>query len=297
MRLLAFGGWGQLGTDLARACQGRHELVRPRRGEADVTDPGAVRRVVGEVRPEVVINAAAFHKVEACESDPAAAFGVNAVGAWTVARAAAERGARSVYVSTDYVFDGAGEAGYLETDSPRPINVYGVTKAAGERLVELGAPGALVVRASGLFGHAGSSGKGGNFVESMLAMASRGEAISVVDDRTFSPTSSHDLAHRLLLLLESGRGSGIYHLVNAGSCSWFELAGAIFGIAGVEADLSPRASRPEEVPRPRCSVLLDTRSEAAGLPPAPSWRDALRRYLTERKPRADRMVTSPDRQG
>jgi dTDP-4-dehydrorhamnose reductase len=297
VRILVFGGWGQLGTDLALACEGRHDLVRPRRSEVDLADADAVRRAVGQGRPDFVIDAAAFHKVEACEQQPAAAFAVNAVGAWSVARAAAERGARPVFVSTDYVFDGANEAGYVEADAPRPVNVYGVTKAAGERLVELAAPGALIVRASGLFGHAGSSGKGGNFIETMLALASRGEPISVVDDRTFSPTSTADLARRLLLLLESGRAEGIYHLTNAGSCSWFELAQATFELARVQADLSPRASLPGDVPRPRSSVLLDTRTQAEGLPPAPPWRDALNRYLTEREHRADRMVTSPDRQG
>jgi dTDP-4-dehydrorhamnose reductase len=297
VRILVFGGWGQLGTDLALASEGRHDLMRPRRSDVDITDADAVRRAIAEGRPDVVVDAAAFHKVEACEQQPAAAFAVNAVGASTVARATEDAGARCAFVSTDYVFDGANEAGYVEADAPRPVNVYGVTKAAGERLVELAAPGALIVRASGLFGHAGSSGKGGNFIETMLAMASRGESISVVEDRTFSPTSTADLARRLLLLLESGRAEGIYHLANAGSCSWFELARATFELAGIPADLSPRASRPDEVPRPRSSVLLDTRTEAAGLPPAPPWRDALSRYLTEREHRADRMVTSPDRQG
>jgi len=289
VRLLVFGGWGQLGADLVLACEGRHQLVRPHRSEVDVTDAVAVQRVVREQRPDAVLNAAAFHKVEACEAEPGAAFAVNAVGAHNVARAAAAEGSVCVFVSTDYVFDGMNDDGYVESHPPRPINVYGVTKAAGERLVEVASPRAVVVRTSGLFGHAGSSGKGGNFIETMLGMASRGEPISVVDDRRFSPTSASDLAERLLQLLESGRAAGIYHLANAGSCSWFELAKTTFELAGVQARLTPRASRPDEVPRPVSSVLRDTRSEGAGLPPARPWREALERYLRERNRLDDRM--------
>jgi dTDP-4-dehydrorhamnose reductase len=289
VRLLAFGGWGQLGMDLVVACQGRHELLRPRHSETDVTDADAVRREVLRHRPDVVINAAAFHKVEACEREPAAAFAVNAVGALHVARAAAEAGAVCAFLSTDYVFDGLSESGYREADAPAPVNVYGASKAAGERLVQVASPGSLVVRVSGLFGHAGSSGKGGNFIETMLGMASRGEPISVVDDRRFSPTSTSDLAERLLQLFEAGRAAGIYHLANAGSCSWFELARVTFELAGVQARLTPRASRPDEVPRPASSVLLDTRSGGAGLAPARPWREALERYLRERNWSDDRM--------
>jgi dTDP-4-dehydrorhamnose reductase len=289
VRLLAFGGWGQLGTDLVVACEGRHELLRPRHSETDVTDADAVRGEVLRHRPDAVINAAAFHKVEACEREPVAAFAVNAVGALHVARAAAEAGAACAFVSTDYVFEGSSESGYRETDAPAPVNVYGASKAAGERLVRIASPGSLVVRASGLFGHAGSSGKGGNFIETMLEMASRDEPISVVDDRRFSPTSTSDLAERLLQLLESGRASGIYHLANAGSCSWYELARATFELAGVQARLTPRASRADEVQRPASSVLLDTRSGGAGLPPARPWREALERYLRERNRSDDRM--------
>jgi dTDP-4-dehydrorhamnose reductase len=285
MRLLVFGGWGQLGADLALAAQGRHEMVRPRRDEVDVTDAGAVDRVVAGRRPDVVVDTAAFHRVDACETDPASAFAVNALGALNVARAARRAGARCVYVGTDYVFDGTRREGYAEDAPVAPLNVYGVSKAAGERLVRTACPDSLVVRGSGMFGHAGSSGKGGNFVEAMLAKAAAGERLSVVDDQVFSPTATRDMAERILLLLERKVPPGIYHAANSGSCSWYGLARAVFEVAGVKAELSPRLTGPEAdeaVLRPRWSILLDTRSAELGLPPSRSWEEALDWYLAAR---------------
>lgn len=285
MRVLIFGGWGQLGSDLALAAADRHEVVRPGRAEVDVTDGAGVEACVRRWRPEAVVNAAAFHRVEACEADPGRAFEVNAVGALNVARASRAAGARCVFVSTDYVFDGGWLEGYPEDAPVGPLNVYGVSKAAGERLVRTGCPDSLVVRGSGMFGHAGSSGKGGNFVETMLAKASAGEAISVVDDQVFSPTSTRDLADRLFLLLERSAPPGIYHGANAGSCSWYELARTIFELSGLRADLSPRATGPveqEAVRRPRSTILLDTLSTELGLPPSRSWEEALEWYLAAR---------------
>jgi dTDP-4-dehydrorhamnose reductase len=284
MRLLAFGGWGQLGSELAALARDRHELIRPGRTEADITDPDAVVRSVSGAGPDAVLNLAAFHQVERCEQDPGAALAVNAVGAWNVARSASLAGARSVYVSTDYVFDGNEPTGYAEDGPVRPVNVYGVSKVAGERLCGLASPDSLVVRGSGLFGHAGSSGKGGNFVETVLAKAEAGEALSVVDDQVTSPTAARDMAERILLLLERAAPPGVYHAANTGRCSWFEFARAILDLAGSSAHLAPRSSAGDAVRRPRCSVLLDTKSAALGLPPARPWRDALRWYLSDRTP-------------
>jgi len=279
VRLLLIGGWGQLGTDLALAAEGRHEIIRPRHAELDVTDAAGCTSFLEAVRPDVVVNAAAFHKVELCEQDPGRAFAVNAVGAWNVARAARVVGARAVYVSTDYVFDGEQVGGYREDDRPNPLNVYGLSKAAGERATQLGCPDSLVVRGSGLFGHAGSSGKGGNFVDAMIARAQAGEPLSVVDDQIFAPTATRDMAERILLLLERGAPPGIYHAANAGSCSWYRFARRALELAGVEATIAPRPTGEQPVRRPRCSVLLDTRGSLLGLPPARSWEEALAWYL------------------
>jgi len=282
MRIVAFGAWGQLGADLAHAAAGRHELIRPTHSDADVTDAGAVERVVGEHRPDAVLNAAAFHKVELCEEDPEQSFAVNALGALHVARAARDSGARSVFVSTDYVFDGENPHGYAEDHPVAPLSVYGVSKAAGEMAVRTASPDSLIVRGSGLFGHAGSSGKGGNFVETMLAKAEAGEAISVVDDQIFAPSCTRDMAARILLLLERRVPPGIYHVANTGSCSWYTFARTIFELAGIDANLSPRPAGEQAVRRPRSSILLDTKSGRLGLPACRPWPEALGWYLETR---------------
>jgi len=281
VRLLVFGGWGQLGSELAEAAPG-HELARPTHAEADVTDADAVLAAARAHEPDVLIDAAAFHQVERCEREPETAFGVNALGAINVARAAGEVGARAVYVSTDYVFDGTKGEGYAEDDRTNPVNLYGLSKEAGERAVRLSCPDHLIVRLSGVFGHAGSSGKGGNFVETILSKAESGEALSVVDDQRLAPTAAADAAARLLRLLETGAPPGTYHLVNRGSCSWFEFARAVLEVAGLAADLSPRSTSPDGVARPAFSVLADTRTGSLGLPPARPWREALGWYLSER---------------
>lgn len=295
MKLLVLGGWGQLGTDLAMVVEGRHDLVRPARADVDVTDQAAVQAAVTDHRPEAVLDLAAFHKVELCEQEPETALRVNSVGAWNVAVAAGTVGARCVFVSSDYVFDGERRGGYAEDDPVGPLNVYGISKVAGEQLVLRSSADGLVVRGSGLFGHAGSSGKGGNFVETMLAKAAAGEAITVVNDQTFAPTSTRDMAERMVLLLEHGAPSGIYHVANAGSCSWYELARATFELAGIEADLSPRPAGEQPVRRPRSSILLDTKSAELGLRPNRSWKEALAWYLENRAARREQAVTGAER--
>jgi dTDP-4-dehydrorhamnose reductase len=282
VRLLVFGGWGQFGTELARAAEGRHELIRPTHLEADVIDGEAMEAAVRAARPDVVVNAAAFHQVERCEQDPSTAIAINTGGAVNVARAAAAAGARVVLVSSDYVFDGEKGIGYAEDDPPSPVNLYGVSKAAGEMGVRIVCHDSMVVRLSGLFGHAGSSGKGGNFIETVLARATAGEPLSVVDDQRLSPTAAADAAARLLELLDLAAPAGTYHLANQGSCSWFELAAAVLELSGLVTQLTPRSTGPDEVRRPRCSVLADTRTGPLGLTPARPWRQALAWYLEAR---------------
>jgi dTDP-4-dehydrorhamnose reductase len=284
MRLLVFGGWGQLGTDLDRKAEERgHDLVRPRRAEVDVTDRDLVTAALAATRPDAVVNLAAFHQVERCEEDPGSAFEVNAMAALGVARAAAAVGARHAYVSTDYVFDGRAWDGYAEDAAVGPLNLYGASKAAGEFLVRIACADTLIVRGSGLFGRAGSSGKGGNFVETMLAKAARDEDLSVVDDQVFAPTATVDMAERLLRLFEVDAPAGTYHLANAGATSWFGFAAAIFELSGVRPRLRPRRSDPGGVRRPARSILVDTRTAALGLPPARPWAEGLADYLAGRQ--------------
>jgi dTDP-4-dehydrorhamnose reductase len=282
LRLLVIGGWGQLGADIAQAGVPRHELTRPPHSELDVTDAQAVERAIAEARPDVVINAAAFHKVELCELDPQRAYAVNAAGALNVARSARRAGARTVFISTDYVFDGERPGGYAEDDVVAPLNVYGLSKAAGEAAVRTADPSALVVRGSGLFGHAGSSGKGGNFVDNMIKRARAGEPLTVVDDQVFAPTSTRDMAERILQFVEREAPPGNYHAANGGSCSWYALARRAVELSGLDTRVTPSRTGDAPVRRPRTSVLLDTKSGPLGLPPSRSWEDALAWYLANR---------------
>jgi dTDP-4-dehydrorhamnose reductase len=293
MKALVFGGWGQLGTDLAAvAGQRGHELVRPRHAEVDITDREGVLASAREHRPHVVITTAAFHKMDQTEADPVRTFLVNTIGARYVAEAARVVGARVVYISTDYVFDGERFHGYTEDDRVNPVNLYGVSKAAGELAVRNATPDFMVVRGSGLFGHAGSAGKGGNLVETMLSKAAAGEPIQVVDDQFTAPTCTRDMAGRIFLWLESRVPPGIYHGANRGGTSWYQFCKRVFELAGVKPDLTPKPAGVQDVRRPRSSILIDTRSERLGLPPNRTWEEGLAWYLENRPARVEAGATA-----
>jgi dTDP-4-dehydrorhamnose reductase len=280
-RIVLVGASGQLGTDLRRNLPAA-ALVPLTRADLDITDPDATERVLAEHRPAWVVNTAAFHRVDDIETkDRVRAFAVNEVAVGLLARACSRRGARLLHLSTDYVFGGGGPGPYAEDAPPAPLNVYGSSKLAGERLVEAASPDHVVVRSSGLYGVAGSAGKGGNFVETMVRLAREGRTIRVVDDQVSTPTYTADLADAIAGLLALAPGGGIYHLTNAGACSWFEFASHVFKLLNLAPDLQPTTSREFGAPaaRPPNSVLRNIRAAALGLPPLRSWPDALTAYL------------------
>jgi dTDP-4-dehydrorhamnose reductase len=273
------GAAGQLGRALVSRL-GPQVAWAGGRDEMDVGDAASVARVLDRVRPDVVVNAAAYNNVDGAESDPAAAMAVNAVGAGHLARECRARGALLVHVSTDYVFDGTKGAPYGEEDCPRPLGAYGVSKLAGCQLVAAAAGDHLIVRTSGVFGAGGSRVKGGSFVERIVARARAGQKLRVVADQVFSPTYAPDLAAALVTLVEGG-GRGLLHVTNSGSCSWHELAVAALEIAGVNARVEPIRAEDLGAParRPAYSVLSNERARALGLPPLRPWRDALSEFL------------------
>ena len=279
-RVLLIGAGGQLGSDLARVFAGPDLVALPRQ-ELDVTDPAAVAGVVAAVEPAWVLNATAFNRVDDAERDPTAAFALNAVAVHHLARAAERYRARLVHFSTDYVFGGTGGGPFTEAAAPAPPNAYGVSKLAGERLVQNAGPRHLVIRTAGLYGVAGSGSKGGNFVETMLRLSRDGQAIRVVDDQVLTPTYTADLAQAVRRLLAVDPPGGIYHLTNRGACSWFEFARRIFALCELAPDLAPTTSAAFGAParRPANSVLLDTRTAALDFGPLRPWPDALRAYL------------------
>lgn len=279
MRVLLLGANGQLGSDIRRLWRDPSvELVAAARADADVTDAAAVSRLIEGAKPDVVINTTAFHNLPLCEEDPETAFRVNAVGGRNVAKAAAAVGAAMVQLSTDYVFDGTKRTPYLEDDARRAVNVYGAAKIATEDIVRQSNPETLIVRVSGLYGLAGSAGKGGNFVETMLRLANEGKPVRVVSDQVTAPTNTAEIAEALLPLVKDD-ARGIVHLAAAEGCSWYEFAAAIFEACGLTPDFAPVTTAEFGAPleRPMYSVLGSTRAPALR-----HWRDGLLRYLREK---------------
>jgi dTDP-4-dehydrorhamnose reductase len=281
VRYAVLGAAGQLGRDLCPRLAGEvHALPRDR---LDLTQPEAVQATLQGLRPDVVVNCAAYNFVDRAESEPEAAFAVNAWGVRALARACGDLGCTLVHFSTDYVFglDEGRAVPYRETDAPGPVSVYGLSKLAGEYLVRALCPRHLVIRTCGLYGVWGSGGKGGNFVETMLRLAGQGKPLRVVADQVCTPSYTADVAAATADLVAAGR-QGLCHLTNAGACSWHDFAAAIFELAGVPADLTPirSAEYGAAARRPRYSVLAPT-----GAPLRP-WREALAAYLQERRDKA-----------
>jgi dTDP-4-dehydrorhamnose reductase len=276
VRAVVVGSAGQLGRELVRLL-GDEVAWAGDRAEIDVTDATAVNALVARERPDVVFNATAYNRVDAAESEPGAAFAVNAVAAHVLARAAREAGALLVHYSTDYVFDGAASTPYREGDPPRPLCVYGASKLAGEHLVAAAGGDHLVMRTSGVLGRGGSEQKGGSFVDRILAQARAGKPLRVVADQVFAPTSAVDLAAASIALVARG-ARGLFHVTNAGSCSWHELAAAALEIAGLDLPVERISAADLRLParRPAYSVLGGSRYLALGLPPLRPWREALR---------------------
>ena len=276
MKVLVTGAGGQLGSELVAAFAD-HDVVGLARADLDVSDEPAVVAAVRDHAPDLVVHAAAFTKVDACEADPDTAWRVNALGSWWVARACALADAALVALSTDYVFDGTATRPYTEFDPVHPLSVYGRTKEAGEQLVRQTLERHYVVRTSWVLGVHGS-----NFVKTMLRLGRERGEVRVVDDQTGSPTFAFDLAAAIRRLAVSGR-HGTYHLTNSGSCTWFELAAATFAEAGLDVALTPTdtATFGLPAPRPAYSVLDNLKARLTGLEPLPPWRDSLKRLVAE----------------
>lgn len=269
-RYLLLGGGGMLGTDLLEALPTR-EVIAPTRAELDIRDAAAVREAAAGV--EVVINAAAYTRVDDAESHEDEAHAINAVGAENAARAAAETGARFVQLSTDYVFDGRSDEPYRE-DAPRtPASAYGRTKAEGEERVLAAHPSPYIVRTAWLYGAAG-----GNFPRTMLRLAAERDTVSVVTDQVGQPTWTADLAGWITALLDADAAPGIYHGTGGGSTTWFSFARAVFEHAGLDPERvvpTDTATFAPVAPRPAYSVLAHAAWTRAALDTPRDWTAAL----------------------
>jgi dTDP-4-dehydrorhamnose reductase len=282
MKITLLGANGQLGRDLQAALR-THEIAPLTRNETDVTDFVHTRRVLMDLSPDVILNTTAYHRVDECESRPELAYAVNALAVLNLVQVANDLNAVLVHLSTDYVFDGKERQPYTEKSEPFPLSVYANSKLAGELLVRTMCNKYFLIRSCGLYGIAGSQGKGGNFVETMIAKAKRGESIRVVNDQFVTPTYTVDLAHQIARVLPTTH-YGLYHMTNEGQCTWYEFAKTIFELSGMDADLSPTTSEVYKLPaiRPRYSVLENARLKELGLNQMRNWREALAAYLKEK---------------
>ena len=273
-KVLISGSGGQLGLELTEILPGcGHEVVTLPRGELDVADFGAVRLALEEHSPDVVVNAAAYTNVDGCETETELAYRVNALGPRNLAQLCEERGCDLLHVSTNYVFDGESRRPYEPFDTPNPVSVYGRTKLAGEECVRQLTNRWYVVRSAGVYG------RGHSFVRTMLHLGAERDVLKVKNDEFISPTYAVDLAEGIMKVIEGGQ-YGLYHLTNAGSCSWYEFAAEIFTLAGVEVEVVavPGSEYPLPAARPANGVL-----SALGSPKLRHWREALEDYLEREK--------------
>jgi len=286
MKVLLIGATGQVGGDILRNNKD-HDIVAPDRGTLDLAKPAQMADYVRGLRPEMIINCAAFHNVPLCEEEPERAFRINCAAVRDLAAVCREIAAWLMTFSSDYVFGGEKRNPYLENDRPAPLQVYGITRLAGEHAALATAPDrAVVIRTCGLYGRSGARSKGGNFVDGRVADARSGKRIEMASEQVLAPTSTDDLSRAVLSLIAHPRlAAGIYHLVNEGQCSWYEFTRAIVDILGASVEVVPvdRGGRSGDMRRPVYSVLANTRARALGIVLRP-WRDALADYLHVKYP-------------
>jgi dTDP-4-dehydrorhamnose reductase len=282
MRAVIIGANGQLGMDLVRSLSG-WSIVALTHDELDIVDPRQVREALSGLKADIIINTAAFNRVDDCENDPAHAFAVNSFGPRNLAQACAEGDCSLMHISTDYVFGGEKHAPYTEEDPPNPLSVYGASKLAGEYFVRNICPKHFVVRTCGLYGTAGSRGKGGNFVETVIRLAQQGKPVRVVDDQVATPTYTRDLAETIKQVAQA-KAYGLCHVTNRGQCSWYEFAARIFRLLALRPDFAPISTSAfgAKARRPAYSAMVSLKLARLGVAQLPPWEEALKAYLLEK---------------
>jgi dTDP-4-dehydrorhamnose reductase len=297
MIVAVLGANGQLGSDIVRAAgatNGSCVAFALTRMDLDVCDFGAISSVLSKHKFDVLVNCTSYHKTDEVETHATEAFRINAHAVALMARACKSVGARFVHISTDYVFDGAKDRPYRETDPANPLNVYGASKLLGEQLAKREhGEDTLIARVASLFGVAGSSGKGGNFIETILKKAKETGEVRVVNDVIMSPTSTADVARTLLTLLAERAPAGTYHIVNSGQATWYEFARQAIELAGIPATVvaTTQSQMPSIAARPSYSALDNTKAcEIAGS--LPSWQSALEKYLQEKGHKQSRLISA-----
>jgi dTDP-4-dehydrorhamnose reductase len=279
MRVAVVGARGQLGTAIVREFEPRHDVVALGRETLDIGDDAAVAAVMARVRPQAIINCAAYNDVDGAEDHPVEALNANAFAVRALARAAADHDAALVHYSTDFVFDGAASRPYTEADPPNPRGAYAASKLLGEWFAA-DAPRAYVLRVESLFGRAAGGAPAKGSVASIVKTLAAGREARVFEDRTVSPTYIIDAATATRQLVEQASAPGVYHCVNAGHCTWLELARELARQMGIEPRLAPvrMAALTLRAPRPLYCALSIAKLAAAGIV-MPAWQDAVARFI------------------
>ncbi len=275
MKVLFAGGKGLLGTSITPFFKKRFDVVSLDIDEWDITDREAGEAIVAREKPDALINCAAVTDVDGCEDSKELAEKVNSRGAAILADICSKQGIRLVHISTDYVFDGAKGFPYTEEDTPNPISFYGKTKLWGEEQVLAKAPASLIIRSQWLYGEGGQ-----HFISKILKTARERGSLQVVDDQRGSPTYAMDVAGPLAILI-ANKESGIYHISNSGSCTWYELAQEVFSTLRMDVRVAPISSQTlnRKATRPAYSVFDIKKVERATGVIMRSWQEALREYL------------------
>jgi len=281
MKVAIIGADGQLGSDLVRVFSESHDVIPLTIQDMHVEDFEQVRTVLHKIKPDVILNTAAYHKVPDCETHQDLAWQVNCRGALNVAKAAEELQAINVYYSTDYVFDGLKNSPYIETDAPNPQSVYAATKLMGEYFTRNYSTKHFVIRVSGIYGKIPSLIKGDNFITAILKQVEAGKKeIRVVDDEILTPTPTLEIAMNTLPLIQTG-AHGVYHMTSEGQCSWFEFTQVIFETLNIRTPLVRCSVMdfPSVVKRPQYSVLENANLKQIGMNRMSHWREGLIRFL------------------
>jgi dTDP-4-dehydrorhamnose reductase len=284
-KVVVFGSRGQLGVELVREFSERgYSVVGFDRAGVDISDAASVERTLAQADPALVLNAAAYNQVDVAESEPQPALIANGLAVRNLAMACRQLDAQFVHFSTDYVFDGTAGRAYTEEDEPHPLGAYAVSKLAGELYARAYLDRPLVIRTCGVFGPGGLKTARGNFIETMLRLATHQRPIRVVEDHVASPTYSPLLAARAADLVER-KQHGIFHVGGGTAISWFEFAAMVFRVAGLKPELQPTNEKEYRTAarRPKYSVLSNAKMESCGVGPMPPLQQAVEMYLKARE--------------
>ena len=286
MKIALIGVDGQLGTDINSYFKGKGIELKGLVGlkDIDVCDYKMSDGILRSINPDLVINTAAFHDVDLCEDEVLSAFKVNVIGVKNLAMICKEIDVPLMHFSTDYIFDGKKKKPYIEDDCARPLSLYGISKLAGEQVMQYILDKYYIIRLSGLYGHTGCAGKGNiNFVEQMIKLSENKKEIKVVNDQVLTPTSTMDVTEKLFELIQTGK-YGIYHMTNTGSCSWYEFACEIFRLMKLTARVLPTTTDRfgAKARRPGYSVLDNLNLRKIGLADLRNWKEALKDYIEGR---------------